>query len=259
MRWQTSRLEFRILGPLTVTVDGAAIADRRAEAACAARAAAAERQPCRLARAADRRAVCRAERQFGRSRAAQPRFAVAQGARGGTPGRAAPRRARARLPAARRARASSTSSASSSSSLTGREALAAGDAGDGGRARCARPKRLWQGRPLADLEFEPFARVEVERLEELRLAAVEERIDAELALGRHLRARLRARGARRRAPVPRALPGAADARALPLRQAGRGARGVPADAALLERRARARARASSCSSSSGRSSCRTPR
>ena len=39
---------------------------------------------------------------------------------------------------------------------------------------------------LADLEFEPFARIEVERLEELRLAAVEERIEAELALGKHL-------------------------------------------------------------------------
>jgi WD40 repeat protein/DNA-binding SARP family transcriptional activator len=44
---------------------------------------------------------------------------------------------------------------------------------------------LWRGRPLADLEFEPFARLEVERLEELRLTAVEERIEAELALGRH--------------------------------------------------------------------------
>ena len=43
---------------------------------------------------------------------------------------------------------------------------------------------LWRGRPLADLEFEPFARLDVERLEELRLAAVEDRIDAELALGR---------------------------------------------------------------------------
>lgn len=44
---------------------------------------------------------------------------------------------------------------------------------------------LWRGRPLADLEFEPFARLEVQRLEELRMLAVEERIDAELALGRH--------------------------------------------------------------------------
>jgi DNA-binding SARP family transcriptional activator len=44
---------------------------------------------------------------------------------------------------------------------------------------------LWRGRPLADLEFERFARIDVERLEELRLAACEDRIDAELALGRH--------------------------------------------------------------------------
>jgi ABC-type transport system substrate-binding protein/DNA-binding beta-propeller fold protein YncE len=44
---------------------------------------------------------------------------------------------------------------------------------------------LWRGRPLADLEFERFGRLDIERLEELRLAACEERIDAELALGRH--------------------------------------------------------------------------
>lgn len=44
---------------------------------------------------------------------------------------------------------------------------------------------LWRGRPLADLEFEPFARVEVRRLEDLRLEAVEDRIDADLVLGRH--------------------------------------------------------------------------
>jgi len=44
---------------------------------------------------------------------------------------------------------------------------------------------LWHGRPLADLEFEPFARFEVQRLEAFRLAAVEDRIEAELALGRN--------------------------------------------------------------------------
>ena len=44
---------------------------------------------------------------------------------------------------------------------------------------------MWRGRPLADLEFEPFARVEVRRLEDLRLEAVEDRIDADLVLGRH--------------------------------------------------------------------------
>ena len=66
----------------------------------------------------------------------------------------------------------------------GREALAGGDAA--GAAESFRvAESLWQGRPLADLELEPFARVEIDRLEELRLAAVEARVDAELALGRH--------------------------------------------------------------------------
>lgn len=65
----------------------------------------------------------------------------------------------------------------------GRDALAAGEPGAAAEAMRA-AETLWRGRPLADLELEPFARVEVERLEELRLAAVEERIDAELALGR---------------------------------------------------------------------------
>src|SRR5215469_1185023 len=45
---------------------------------------------------------------------------------------------------------------------------------------------LWRGRPLVDLEFEPVARFEVRRLEARRLAAVEDRIAAELALGRHI-------------------------------------------------------------------------
>lgn len=67
----------------------------------------------------------------------------------------------------------------------GREALATGGAAEAAESFRA-AERLWEGRPLADLELEPFARVEVERLEEMRLAAVEERIDAELALGRQL-------------------------------------------------------------------------
>jgi DNA-binding SARP family transcriptional activator len=44
---------------------------------------------------------------------------------------------------------------------------------------------LWRGPPLADFAEEPFARAEAGRLEDLRLAALEERIDADLALGRH--------------------------------------------------------------------------
>ncbi len=43
---------------------------------------------------------------------------------------------------------------------------------------------LWRGPPLADLTYEAFAASEVVRLEELRVAALEERIEADLALGR---------------------------------------------------------------------------
>ena len=46
---------------------------------------------------------------------------------------------------------------------------------------------LWRGRPLADFEYEDFARVHIERLEELRLAVTEQRIEAELAFGWHAR------------------------------------------------------------------------
>jgi DNA-binding SARP family transcriptional activator/class 3 adenylate cyclase len=44
---------------------------------------------------------------------------------------------------------------------------------------------LWRGDPLADLEHETFAQEEIRRMEELRQAAVEERLDAEIACGRH--------------------------------------------------------------------------
>jgi len=44
---------------------------------------------------------------------------------------------------------------------------------------------LWRGPALADFEYDGFARQEIERLEEVRLGAVERRIDLELALGHH--------------------------------------------------------------------------
>lgn len=44
---------------------------------------------------------------------------------------------------------------------------------------------LWRGPALADLAFEPFAHAAIVRLEDLRLLAVERRIDADLALGQH--------------------------------------------------------------------------
>ena len=68
---------------------------------------------------------------------------------------------------------------------------------DGGRAALAAGRHeyaaavlrealgLWRGPPLADLAFEPFAQTEIARLQEQRLAAIEERVEADLALGRH--------------------------------------------------------------------------
>jgi DNA-binding SARP family transcriptional activator/tetratricopeptide (TPR) repeat protein len=44
---------------------------------------------------------------------------------------------------------------------------------------------LWRGPALADLAFEPFAAAEIARLEEQRLAALEARIEADLAADRH--------------------------------------------------------------------------
>ncbi len=61
--------------------------------------------------------------------------------------------------------------------------------GEGEAERAAETLRaalaLWRGPPLSDFASEPFAHGEIARLEELRLAALEERIEADLALGRH--------------------------------------------------------------------------
>jgi hypothetical protein len=52
-------------------------------------------------------------------------------------------------------------------------------------ARLSEALALWRGPPLADFAFEPFAQPEIRRLEELRSVALEERIAADLELGRH--------------------------------------------------------------------------
>jgi predicted ATPase/DNA-binding SARP family transcriptional activator len=66
----------------------------------------------------------------------------------------------------------------------GRDALAAGRA-----AAAADLLRealaLWRGDPLAEFAWAPFAPAERDRLEELRMAALELRIEADLAAGRH--------------------------------------------------------------------------
>ena len=60
-------------------------------------------------------------------------------------------------------------------------------AGEGERAAEALRAALglWRGRPLEDVDSAGFAAIEAARLEEIRLAALEERIEADLLLGRH--------------------------------------------------------------------------
>jgi DNA-binding SARP family transcriptional activator len=66
----------------------------------------------------------------------------------------------------------------------GRSRLGAGDAA-GASQTLQEALALWRGPPLADVALEPFAAPEIRRLEELRLGALEGRIDADLAIGRH--------------------------------------------------------------------------
>ena len=65
-----------------------------------------------------------------------------------------------------------------------RRALADGDASRA-REMLDAALGLWRGEPLADLAYEPFAAGEIARLDEARLAALEDRIDADLMLGDH--------------------------------------------------------------------------
>ena len=67
---------------------------------------------------------------------------------------------------------------------SGREALGAGDA-KAAAAALRQALDLWRGAALADFAYEPFAQHEIDRLEERRVACVEERIEADLQLGRH--------------------------------------------------------------------------
>ena len=114
-------------------------------------------------------------------RAPRPRLAAPQGARRRRraapdpparlrpPRRAGPdRRAPLRAPRSARAGSSSAQGSAELAAMTLREALG-----------------LWRGPALADVAYESFAQAEIARLEELRRPALEERIDADLALGRH--------------------------------------------------------------------------
>ncbi len=66
----------------------------------------------------------------------------------------------------------------------GRVALKDGRA-DEGAALIGEALSLWRGPPLSDFSYEPAFEADIGRLEELRLACVEDRIDADLACGGH--------------------------------------------------------------------------
>jgi DNA-binding SARP family transcriptional activator len=66
----------------------------------------------------------------------------------------------------------------------GEAALRRGDSEEASE-RLSGALALWRGPALAEFGFAPFARAAARRLEELRLAALEARIEADLALGRH--------------------------------------------------------------------------
>jgi WD40 repeat protein/DNA-binding SARP family transcriptional activator len=66
----------------------------------------------------------------------------------------------------------------------GRRALAGGQA-EHAASLLREGLALWRGPPFADMEFEAFAQADIARLEEQRLAAIEARVAADLAAGRH--------------------------------------------------------------------------
>jgi DNA-binding SARP family transcriptional activator len=81
---------------------------------------------------------------------------------------------------------------------------------------------LWRGPALVDFAYEAFAQPEIARLEELRLAAIEEHAQAGLDLGRHVELVGELERLVREYPLRehRAPARAADARALPLGPSG---------------------------------------
>jgi DNA-binding SARP family transcriptional activator len=68
----------------------------------------------------------------------------------------------------------------------GGEALARSDA-RGAAETLSQALALWRGPPLGDVGGAPFAPIAIARLEELKIVAIELRVEAELALGQHAR------------------------------------------------------------------------
>ena len=79
---------------------------------------------------------------------------------------------------------------------------------------------LFRGPPLDDVAFFPFAQAELGRLAEMRLAALEDRIDADLAAGKSGELVAELEALVKTYPLRERLLRAADARLLPGRPAG---------------------------------------
>ena len=93
-------------------------------------------------------------------------------------------------------------------------------------ARFAEAESLWRGPALADFVYDDFAQPHIIRLDEVRLSLIEDRVDAELALGRHAECQ-RSRGAGERQSAARTRARPVDGGALPHRPAGRRAARLP--------------------------------
>ena len=140
-RWDEFRVEFRVLGPLEVTADGQSLGLAGARDPGSAGDAARARQPGRLVRPADRRAVAR-PRPPGRGQPAGPPVRAAQGAAVGRGGRPAGHPA-AGLPAPGGARGTGRAAVRAARRRRGRSA-------GGGRPATAAQRldealRLWRG------------------------------------------------------------------------------------------------------------------
>ena len=190
-------MDFAILGPLRVGgPDGAIEIRAPKQRALLAMLLLAYRDDAVSSHAADRRPVGRgpaADRDQG---AAGPRLAAAARARRGDP-----IVTRAAGYAVRWRRARWTSSASRRSTPSARAAPPQ-EAAELLREALAR----FRGPPLADAPLYGPASGEADRLDELRLAALERRVELDLELGRDRELVGELERADRRAPLPRALP-----------------------------------------------------
>lgn len=100
---------------------------------------------------------------------------------------------------------------------------------------------LWRGPALLDVDSQVLREEWADRLEQLRVQAVEWRADAEMHLGRHEQLVPQLRDLARQYPLKGTHPRTADARFVPVRPAGRGPGGVRASPRRADRGARHRA------------------